>query len=162
MGRESPQTAQDTAIAAAQSLGKTDKPTLFVSQDKPVHGNTEFKILVHDSPYEGKSAMFRCAILEDDIPSAYFEYFDEAGGLVRASFEYAYGITEPGAEYKALGYDVLDTSGGGGFDSAIHTYGLGSETLNSNGVLDTVEAAVDLARYAGSELPDHGPFSVPC
>ena len=36
MGRESPKTAQDTAIAAAQSLGKTDKPTLFVSQDKPV------------------------------------------------------------------------------------------------------------------------------
>jgi hypothetical protein len=36
MGRESPQTAQDTAIAAAQSLGKTDKPTLFFSQDKPV------------------------------------------------------------------------------------------------------------------------------
>jgi hypothetical protein len=107
-------------------------------------------------------AIFRCAIFKDDIKSAYTEFYNDNEGnhLVRKSFEYAHNIVEPQVEYRALGFDVIATDMGGGFDSAIHTYPLCLTPLNVNGLLDSLDIAIKLRDYAGTEIPEHAPFSV--
>ncbi|MCP4486892.1 MAG: hypothetical protein GY820_06165 [Gammaproteobacteria bacterium] len=115
---------------------------------------------LHDLPRPENLFVFRCAILKSDSRSGKCEFYNGAGDLVTASFMYVDELVEPEMKFEHYGYDVIDSTIGGGFDSAIHTYNLPTVTLNESGLLTEENTAIDLRNYAQNELPDHGPFSV--
>lgn len=105
-------------------------------------------------------AVFSCSISFDDYNNAKFSYFTREQVLVTVPYASVQRVQSTCLSCRPLGLDVLDASEGGGFDSAMHTYGLGLESLNKFGLIEDANTAYSIREKADLETDGHGPFSV--